>query len=288
MNFVGKILTVLICVMSLVFMTIAMMVYATHTNWRDVVMRPEPKAGQPKGLWHQLEEKDAELKNLHRQFKNAKDELERERITKQDQLSKLETAINEYRNQQTRLENQVQKLKTSEGKAVAAMNQTQETLKKLRGEITTLREQNRRAQQERDDSFEKSVALADQVHQREVEIKRLESAARSLGIDVARMRDLLRAFDINPDQDPARVLPRVSGRVLAVVGKGSVELSIGGDDGLKKGHQLQVFRIGGGQKRYLGRIEVMDTAPDRAVCTIIPKYRTGAIRVGDSVTSKFD
>ena len=35
MNLVGKIFTVLILVMSILFMGFAMMVYATHRNWRD-------------------------------------------------------------------------------------------------------------------------------------------------------------------------------------------------------------------------------------------------------------
>ena len=34
MNLVGKIFVTLILVMSLVFMTLALMVYATHKNWK--------------------------------------------------------------------------------------------------------------------------------------------------------------------------------------------------------------------------------------------------------------
>ena len=220
-------------------------------------------------------------------LKRIKDELEEERRTKKGQLTKLENVISESRNRLARLEAQIQKLKTREGEAIATMNQTQEALRDVRGELKALRAEKLQAQQQRDNSFEKSVALADQVHQREIEIERLESAARILGVEMVRMRDLLRAYSVNPAEDPAGVLPRVSGQVLAVVGKESVELSIGGDDGLKKGHQLEVFRFGQ-QNRYIGRIEVMDTAPDKAVCRIVPEYRKGAIRQGDSVTSKFD
>ena len=43
MNLVGKIFIVLIFVMSLVFMAFSMAVYATHRNWREVVV------GKPKG-----------------------------------------------------------------------------------------------------------------------------------------------------------------------------------------------------------------------------------------------
>ena len=89
-------------------------------------------------------------------------------------------------------------------------------------------------------------------------------------------------------EDPTGVLPRVSGRVLAVAGGQTVELSIGKDDGLRKGHQLAVFRNQHGENRYMGRVEVVNLWPDRAVATILPKYLEGAIRTGDSVSSKID
>ena len=41
MNLVGKIFVVLIFVMSLVFMTAAMLVYAMHRNWREEVLNPQ-------------------------------------------------------------------------------------------------------------------------------------------------------------------------------------------------------------------------------------------------------
>ena len=50
MNLVGKIFTVLIFVMSLVFMSFAVVVYATHRNWKEVVERPEDEVGPGKPL----------------------------------------------------------------------------------------------------------------------------------------------------------------------------------------------------------------------------------------------
>jgi len=282
MNFVGKILTVLISVMSLVFMTMAVMLYATHTNWRDVVKNPNT------GLEVKYNNLKAERDNLQHKFDSAKKELENERIVKGDELTKLQNTVVELRNQRAALEKQTQDLKTSQGEAVAAMNKTQETLKKLREEVETLRAENRQAQKERAEAFERAVALADQVNQREIDVKRLRGEKNDLAADSTRMRDLLRLYDINPDEDSSRGLLRVSGQILAVVGGDSVELSIGQDDGLKKGHQLEVYRSQAGQNRYMGRLEVVDTSPDRAVAKILAKYRTGAIREGDSVISKFN
>ena len=41
MNLVGKIFVVLILVMSVLFMAFAMAVYATHRNWREVVVNEQ-------------------------------------------------------------------------------------------------------------------------------------------------------------------------------------------------------------------------------------------------------
>ena len=47
--------------------------------------------------------------------------------------------------------------------------------------------------------------------------------------------------------------------ITATPGAGLVEISLGSDQGLLKGHQLEVYRIGGGQSTYVGRIEVVQT-----------------------------
>ena len=65
MNLVGKIFTVLIFVMSLLFMGVAVTVYATHTNWREAVVGSN-EPGKPKGLQPRLKEartRNEELKD---------------------------------------------------------------------------------------------------------------------------------------------------------------------------------------------------------------------------------
>jgi hypothetical protein len=61
-----------------------------------------------------------------------------------------------------------------------------------------------------------------------------------------------------------------------------IELTVGADDGLKKGHTVEIFR----GERYLGRAEVIRTEPDRAVARIIRKFQQGQIQEGDHVATK--
>ena len=47
MNLVGKIFVVCIFVMSMVFASFSIMVYATHTNWRDEIYHTTPIGNPP-------------------------------------------------------------------------------------------------------------------------------------------------------------------------------------------------------------------------------------------------
>ena len=59
MTFLGKIFTVLIMIMSVLFMGLAMVVFATHTNWKKVVDNPQASANAPLGLKQQLQQSTA-------------------------------------------------------------------------------------------------------------------------------------------------------------------------------------------------------------------------------------
>jgi len=99
--------------------------------------------------------------------------------------------------------------------------------------------------------------------------------------------DVVRRFN----EEPAPPLPdervpsTVAGVVLSPAGDGLVEISLGKDDGLRKGQPLIVYRGGeqGPTHVYIGRIEVVTTEADTAVCRIEPKQTIGSVRRGDRV-----
>ena len=288
MNLVGKILTVLIFVMSLCFMMMAVMVYSTHVNWRNMVMLSQAEAGpgEKPGLKFQLESLKQERDDLSAQLKKATDTLENEKAAKRDQVAKLENERDELRRERDQRETEVQVLNKSTAEAVSVMERTQATLADLRAEVVKIREDKRKAEEDRDNSFNKVVELTDTLHQLQNEKTRLEEIQVTLVADSQRMRDVLRANEIDPAAEPAAFMPKTSGIVSATPGGGLIQVNIGSDDGLKKGHNLEVYRVGDGRETYLGRVEIVDTQPDKAVCKIIPEYRKGAIQRGDRVTSK--
>src|SRR5688500_14281471 len=84
MNLLGKIAVVLILVASLVFMTLAMAVYATHKNWYAAVT-------EPGGLDEQLRLAEEENRQLQERYNRLETNLQAEVAQRTQQLAKAET-----------------------------------------------------------------------------------------------------------------------------------------------------------------------------------------------------
>ena len=74
---------------------------------------------------------------------------------------------------------------------------------------------------------------------------------------------------------------RCCGVVIAVADD-LVEVSIGSDDGLQAGHELEVFRA----DEYLGRLRVVSVKPDRAVVRVLKDFARGIVQRGDRVATR--
>jgi hypothetical protein len=87
---------------------------------------------------------------------------------------------------------------------------------------------------------------------------------------------------------PAKsAVPVVEGFVLTDPASGQIEIPLGTDMGISKGHSLDVYRVDPrGGISILGRVEVVETKPDRAVCKIVLELQKGAIKKGDRVTTR--
>lgn len=277
MNLIGKIFTVLIFVMSIFFMTMAIMVYATHKNWREEAKKNEKQLQTEKAARDDYQKK--------------KDDLEKELVelksSRQKELSSLENTISLLNTEATRREQDQAKLKQSERDSVAALTVTQAEAKKLREEVEGLRQKEEQAQADRDKSFQEVQRLTDELHNRVNELSTLKKTNETLAADNAKYTETLRLFNLDPKIDYSITQPPdVKGLVLAVRTGGYVEISIGADSGLRKGHSLEVYRVTSSGSSYVGRIIVTDTTPDRAVCKVDPKFQQSDIKNGDSVTSK--
>jgi len=281
MTLVGKIFTVLILLMSVAFLMLSVTVFATHTNWRDVVMRPREGDKEP-GLKVQIEELSATNRTLREELERAADRLAIEQAARRYALAALQTKLESAKTELQKRESQFAELQAAHGTLLTTLETNQENLKKVTDEIAQLRIDMRSAQQARDEKFNEVVQLTDKLNELEGLRKDLEERRGQLIDQVTRMKLVLDRHGLDEYTPVVDLPPRVDGVVTAVGDKGLVEISIGSDDGLREGHKLEVFR----GNSYLGRVVIRRTEPDRAVAEIDPAYRKGSIRKGDRVATK--
>jgi len=273
MNLIGKIFVLLVFVMSLVFMSFAIAVYGTHQNWKKAATDVEVKRKAAVADLQKAQEEKAALDT----------EIQKERAAVRQTLGKLETERNELQVVRDELTKQRDALMVKDKEAVAALDTAQQNLAKLTNEVEGLRGEIRDAQGQRDKHFSRVVEVTDQLHQTQGELKRIEERRLQLASQVAAQGQVLNAHGLSKDTPVDGLPPQVRGKVLAVNRDNMVEISLGSDDGLRTGHTVEVFR----GSKYLGRVEVLQAAPDRSVGKVLPGFKKGAIQKDDDVATRF-
>lgn len=278
MTLLGKSFSVVILILSLTFMVLALAVNASHRNWRDVVL-------DPGGLKDQIEEMEQINEQLRDSEGRIREELAREQAARRTALGSLQTQLDQLRDLLTASEQDVQK-KTAQITNLTQIDLSRaQELERLTAETQSLRDQIRKEQQDRDKLFAETLVLTDQMNKLRGFKQQLEERNQQLASQVTRFKEVLTAKGIDPADPLDGAPPERNGNVLVINRpKDLVEVSIGFDDGLRKGHYLEVSRDG----RYVGKLRVRNTEPNRAVAEILQDYSEGMILEGDRVDTTID
>jgi hypothetical protein len=277
MNWLGKVFVVLILLMSVVFMALSMAVYATHKNWKATA----------DSLTTQLQQANQANETLKTAHNRRIEELNVESEASEQQLRKLETERESLAERNVQIQSELEQLKQQQREQLAQVSSTQELNKALAADATTLRTQIRTEQQARDAAVAATLTATEQLHQVKGEYETARQRRDELVTRVSGMEHVMREKGINPHTEPGSVVPTVNGIVKQVRqsnGAQLVEVSIGADDGLTAGNTLEVSR----GDRYLGRIEILQTSPDKSVGRVDRRFQTGQILEGDRVATRID
>ena len=320
MTFVGKVLVVVQVVLSLFFMAFAGAVFTIQTNWKTAFEK------QISDL--EVLRKDAESQQA--KFDKLKDDVKKVVFGEQANLTDLDDLLNWENDILTEAKGRslveylaiVKSERDAATQSLATMTTERDNLvaqnerllaeKRIlideanarRGEANKARVVIAALHKKQDTLVSNLKIKDDQLLAQERKIGQLDlmvKAAQEQIIDLNLMKERLFAVlekeNIDPDQaltaDALPPAPDVGGLVLAarrVKTSQFVEISIGSDDGLVKGHKLYVFRTAennGGRPKYLGRIQLMHVTPDRSVGSIVEPAKNGIISREDHVTTKF-
>jgi hypothetical protein len=278
MNLVGKLLVVLIVLMSVAFMAFSVAVYSTHKNWMEVITNPTT------GYQVKLREQQAINQKLTEQLTKHQEEANLEKKALEDKISKLETKRGTLQGDVTTLSTQVAELKTETAKQLAALTTAQTTLDEKLKQVDTLRKDIAAAQLERDDNGTKYKDLQSEYNNALNELTLLKEAQTRIAGQMAHAKILLERQGVSPEASVDGVPPKVDGVVLAIGRDSLVEISLGSDDGIHRGNTLEVFRA----NKYKGRLEVVQTSPDKSVAKIIPGFQQAKIERDDRVATRFN
>ncbi|MEM8677870.1 MAG: hypothetical protein AAGF97_00815 [Planctomycetota bacterium] len=277
MTLVGKILVVLIFIMSLVFMSFTLAVYSTHRNWKDLVENPNT------GLKARLTQKEQQLRQKENEKQEALNKLAYERATRTEALAVLEVKLSELTAELARNEESLRTTQTQLGEANQVVSSSLAQKQRLTEEVTKLREEVKGAREDRDFQVAEVQKLTDRINQSQGQLRRLRDRNNQLTGELGRAQVLLDSNDLDLNAPLDGQPPRLDGVVTAVRQRDLVEVSLGADEGVRRGHKLDIYA---GSGAYLGRLEVVETAPDRAVGRVVPQYSQGVIRKGDRVATK--
>ncbi|WP_339730162.1 hypothetical protein [uncultured Gimesia sp.] len=289
MSFVGKVLVVVQVVLSVCFMGFAGAVYTAQNNWREKSQK----------LQDNVASLQKNMNGLESEYSNFK--IESEQKIK-DALSQAETAkvandalLVQYKTNQ----NQLETVRTERDSAVAQAETTGEEAKFRRQESGRQRVVNKTLHDTVNTLRGKIKNLEDNVFTQSIREKNLVAKHNTVLEELNYLNKIVANLGIDP-KDPAIAgmqspPPAVEGLIINTKkdkrnGTKFVEVSLGSDDGLSKGHQLFVYRFGtkanGNRPKYLGKIELVYVNPDNAVGTVIDAAKNGVIEKGDHVNSK--
>ncbi|MCH1494793.1 MAG: hypothetical protein L7U72_06145 [Rubripirellula sp.] len=278
MTLLGKFFSVVIFLFSAVFMVLALAVNASHRNWRDVVLEKD-------GLKDRIES----ISRQNDQLRDSKDritsDLNREQAARRTALAALQTQVDSLQDQLETSENEVVTLRSDNSKLVQLDESRAAELQRLTDSNITLRAQIRTEQQDRDTLFTETLTLTDQMNTLRGFKQELEVRNRQLIAQATRYKEVMtsKGIDVNEPLDGAP--PDRNGNILQIDRPTSLVLvSIGYDEGLRKGHLLEVTRNG----RYMGKLKVRNAEPDRSVAEILDDYSEGILQEGDRVDTTIE
>ena len=276
MNLLGRLFIVLIFIGSIGLASFSVVVYATHTNWRE----------KTNMLEQNLKEKTQELSNLQKLKADMESALTIETNRQAERIKALQLDIRQKTQDIQDSEVKLSELKQELRVAVAAVQASHETAQTLRERLDGLSKAVHEAQNQWAEMYTDLIKEMDKSHGLSIQVANYQETAAKLADDYRKIMEVVRMHGLSPDPALYPTLPPsgILGSVTEVRLRGMVGISIGSDSGLVKGHQLDVFRNREGRSAYIGKIEIIDTAADRAVARVMPEFRKGVVQLGDEVT----
>lgn len=272
MNLTGKILTGLILFMSIAFLVLAVMVGATHRNWKEIATTNAQQVNEARNVLNTYKGKSEEIKR----------ELNAERVARTLRLSQLESQLNSAREDFDNKEKLLRDQLAISQKAQDALNIAETRIQQQDAVVSDLRAQNKTLIDDISTQRQSVVNLTNTNYQLQGELSQLKTMNMDLNESIAMSEKVLNANGLTQNDLTSHIPPEVDGIVLRTR-QNLIAISLGADDGVRSGHTFDIYR----GDRFIGKAEVVKSQNNMSAAKLIPEYLQAPVAEGDHVTTKF-
>lgn len=273
MNLMGKIFTLLIFFMSICFLVMALMVGASHRNWKKIAAEKNSEATLATNRLNDAKSNTSEKEKL----------LSSERTGRAMQLAQLESQLRAANSNYVSKEAQLRKESEISQQRLAELEQAQARIKAQDTEVADLRSNNKQLVKDIATQLGLVRMLTNNTFELKNDISLLTEKEGDLVAKLAKSKRVLDHIGMTPDSLTDHIIPKLDGLVVKASGDGLFVISLGTDDGLRVGHVMDVYRT----DRFVGKGTVIRTKTDLSAVRLDPDFRLDTVQEGDHVTSKF-
>jgi hypothetical protein len=272
MNLFGKIFTLLIFFLSITFLVLAVMVGASHRNWKEIATKNAELARSA----------ETRLSAAQSASDDAAKKLNAEQVARQQQLSQL---FAENQLAQTALDNAVRenRVVTEQNARLAAeLNVSNTRLVDQDKQVEDLKNRNKSLIDDIAAQRATVVAMTNEQYRLQADLDEKTQMSSSLAGQLATKIRIMKANGLT-DQSLTADIPRQVEGVVTRYEDGFIAISLGTDDGLREDHNIDIYR----GKRYVGRAVVTTTEHNKSAARLLDEFTQTVVREGDYVTTKF-
>lgn len=272
MNLVGKIITILILLLSVCFMVIGVMVNASHQNWKAQAIENRKK----------VEELASNRERILAEATKKDEQIEKEKVARMIRIQQLESQLQQARRD---YENANQVLADKSVKAEESLILVQESearIKEQDGLINDLQNQLRLLTESVAEQRGKVTDLTAQIFELNSKKVALESIRSDLVAENAQRTKVMNANGLDKYDLTSHIPRDLKGRITAIDGN-NIAVNLGLDDGLRRGHTFDIYR----GDSYVGTATVFEAQNNRSAARVDPNLTKVPVQVNDQVTTKW-
>jgi len=273
----AKIFTVLVLILSVVFVTATLMLFAQRQNWRAQTQERESRISQ-------LRKEMAKQKEDYEGIVNEKNEAIRDLENKVADQNHLIDTLTAERDKaladQKQAELALARLQDDHKVAIQTLQQQTSRASRLEGELET-------AKKERQEAFSKMQQAIDARRDAEAKLASLETKLKDVERALYKANQEIAAMKRGTLAEGKYVsaTEKINGRIRKIEGDIFL-LDVGSVDGVRERYLFTVYR---GDK-YLGQLVATKVTPDYTIAEVVPETtkEPGKMRENDNVTTRLD